>query len=74
MHNIACDCTIRHVNARLCMGLRAPRQVLREQLQCELPVEVIYNGPMEMTPEILARFEARRATSPASRSTRQRHA
>jgi hypothetical protein len=41
---------------------RAPRQVLREQLECQLPVEVIYNGPMEMTPEILARFEARRAT------------
>lgn len=35
-------------------------QVLREELDCQLPVEVIYNGPLEMTHEVLARFEARR--------------
>ncbi|KAK9839306.1 hypothetical protein WJX81_006877 [Elliptochloris bilobata] len=32
-------------------------KVLREELDCQLPVEVIYNGPLEMTPEVLSRFE-----------------
>ena len=34
-------------------------QVLREELDCQMPVEVIYNGPLEMTHEVLLRFEAR---------------
>ena len=33
--------------------------MLREELDCQLPVEVIYNGPLEMTHEVLSRFEAR---------------
>ena len=33
--------------------------MLREELDCQMPVEVIYNGPLEMTHEVLLRFEAR---------------
>ena len=33
--------------------------MLREELDCQLPVEVLYNGPLEMTHEVLTRFEAR---------------
>ena len=35
-------------------------QVLREELDCQLPVEVIYNGPLEMTHEVLARSSGAR--------------
>lgn len=39
-------------------------QVLREELDCQMPVEVIYNGPLEMTHEVLSRFEARPVPCP----------
>lgn len=39
-------------------------QVLREELDCSLPIEVVYSGSQEMTLEVLSRFEVRQTPPP----------
>ena len=50
-------CTILHCTwCLLLQGLNMP-QVLRNTLNCTLPIEIVHNGPLEATPDVIQRFQ-----------------